>query len=141
MADGARGVAGDARRPVQRAVRAHRNPPELRPCSDGRSDFTRNGQPYTYDDLPAGQTDPGLAHFSITHDQAYIIPALRQALAVNPQTEFLASPWSPPAWMKGNDALGNAGDQGTLRGPLRPWGEYIVKFIQAYAARRRPDRR
>jgi glucosylceramidase len=100
----------------------------------GASDFTRDGQPYTYDDMPAGKTDPRLAHFSIAHDQAYIIPALREAMAANPQTEFLASPWSPPAWMKGNDSLGNAGDRGTLRAAAYgPWGHYFVKFIQAYA--------
>src|SRR5580698_3265659 len=30
--------------------------------------------PYTYDDLTAGQTDYGLRHFSVTHDQAQILP-------------------------------------------------------------------
>jgi hypothetical protein len=29
----------------------------------GASDFTRDGRPYTYDDLAAGQTDPGLREF------------------------------------------------------------------------------
>ena len=100
----------------------------------GASDFTRNGTPYTYDDLPPGQTDPNLAHFSIAHDEAYILPALRQARAADPDTEFLASPWTPPAWMKGNDSLGNAGNGGTLRGAAYgPWGRYFVRFIQAYA--------
>jgi len=100
----------------------------------GASDFTRNGVPYTYDDLPPGRSDPALAHFSIAHDQAYILPALRQARANDPDTEFLASPWTPPAWMKGNDSLGNAGDLGTLRASAyRPWAQYFVKFIQAYA--------
>jgi glucosylceramidase len=100
----------------------------------GASDFTRNGTPYTYDDLPSGQSDPALKHFSIAHDEAYILPALRQALAADPDTEFLASPWTPPAWMKGNDSLGNVRDLGTLRpSAYRPWGEYFAKFIQAYA--------
>jgi len=36
--------------------------------------------------------------------------------------------------MKGNHALGNQGDLGTLLGSAyRPWSEYFVKFIQAYA--------
>jgi glucosylceramidase len=34
----------------------------------GASDFTVAGLPYTYDDLPAGQTDPTLSHFSVAHD-------------------------------------------------------------------------
>ena len=77
------------------------------------SDFTVSAQPYSYDDLPSGQSDPSLANFSIAHDLAYIIPTLRQVLAVNPGLELLANPWSPPAWMKANDSLGNTGGQGT----------------------------
>src|SRR5438445_536247 len=38
---------------------------------------------YTYDDMPAGQSDPGLTHFSVAHDTAYIIPLLQQALQLN----------------------------------------------------------
>jgi glucosylceramidase len=105
----------------------------------GASDFTRDGTPYTYDDLPPGHSDPRLAHFSIAHDEAYILPALRQALAINPQSELLASPWTPPAWMKNNRSLGNLNDSGTLRGSAyRPWANYFVKFIQAYARERVP---
>jgi glucosylceramidase len=100
----------------------------------GASDFTQNGQPYTYDDLPAGQSDPALTHFSIAHDQAYILPALLDARALNPATEFLATPWSPPAWMKANQSLDNNNDAGTLLpGDAGPWAAYIVKFVTAYA--------
>jgi glucosylceramidase len=100
----------------------------------GASDFTHDGTPYTYDDLPPGQSDPALGHFSIAHDEAYILPALRQSRAIDPDTEFLASPWTPPAWMKTNDSLGNAGNRGTLRASAyAPWGEYFARFIQAYA--------
>jgi glucosylceramidase len=100
----------------------------------GASDFTRNGRPYTYDDLPPGDSDPALRHFSIAHDRAYIIPALRQALATDPRTEFLASPWTPPAWMKTNDSLDNVRDGGMLRPTdYGPWGHYFARFIQAYA--------
>jgi glucosylceramidase len=101
----------------------------------GASDFTQNGTPYTYDDVPKGSTDPLLRHFSIAHDQAYILPALRQALVDDPQTEFLASPWTPPAWMKANHSLGNAGNRGTLLpAAYRPWAHYFVAFLRAYAA-------
>ncbi len=101
----------------------------------GASDFTSNGQPYTYDDMPAGASDPLLRHFSIAHDQAYILPALRQVLAEDRQTEFLASPWTPPAWMKANHALSNQADRGTLRkSAFGPWARYFVAFLKAYAA-------
>lgn len=101
----------------------------------GGSDFTRNGRPYTYDDVAPKSVDPSLAHFSIAHDEAYILPALREALALNPATEFEATPWSPPAWMKSNQSLSNVDDLGSLLpADYRAWADYFVKFIQAYAA-------
>ncbi len=101
----------------------------------GASDFTVGGRPYSYDDRPRGRSDPKLRHFSIAHDRAYILPALRAALALNPQLQTLATPWSAPAWMKGNDSLDDVGERGTLRGSAYgPWAGYIVKFLQAYAA-------
>ena len=42
----------------------------------GSSDFTAAAAHYTYDDMPAGQADFGLTHFSIAHDQAQILPRL-----------------------------------------------------------------
>ncbi|MGZ4243712.1 MAG: glycoside hydrolase family 30 protein [Solirubrobacteraceae bacterium] len=100
----------------------------------GASDFTHDGRPYTYDDLSAGASDRALRHFSIAHDDAYILPALREARGENPQTEFLASPWTPPAWMKANRSLGNAGNRGTLLPrAYGPWGRYFAKFLVAYA--------
>ncbi|MFL5887002.1 MAG: hypothetical protein ACJ77M_18180, partial [Thermoleophilaceae bacterium] len=67
------------------------------------SDFSASGM-YSYDDLPAGQSDPTLAHFSIAHDNAYVLPILREALGIDPSLKIVASPWSPPAWMKTNDS-------------------------------------
>lgn len=96
----------------------------------GASDFV-NGAAYTYADMPPGQTDPELENFSIDHDRAYILPALQAALRINPDLKVMASPWSPPAWMKTSDALGN----GSLREEFYPaFANYFVKFIQAYEA-------
>ena len=47
-----------------------------------------------------GSADPTLANFSISHDTAYITPILQQALQLNPATTVMATPWSPPGWMK-----------------------------------------
>ena len=100
----------------------------------GATDYTKNGSPYSYDDPAAGRSDPLLTRFSIAHDQAYILPALRQARAINPGVEILASPWSPPAWMKTNGSLDNVANHGTLRRSAEgPWARYFVKFLQAYA--------
>lgn len=102
----------------------------------GASDFSAQGVPYTYDDMPAGQTDPTLANFSIGHDTAYILPALHEALTENPRTLLLAAPWSPPGWMKDNGVLSNPADIiGTLKpSSYAPLAAYFVKFLQAYRA-------
>ncbi len=94
----------------------------------GASDFAL--EDYTYDDLPAGETDPNLERFSIAHDQAYVIPALKLALEFNPSLRFLASPWSPPAWMKKNHQL-----HGSTLLPefYQAFADYHVRFVQAYA--------
>lgn len=95
----------------------------------GASDFALSD--YSYDDLPAGQSDPQLQHFSIGHDRAYIIPLLREALALNPNLKIIASPWSPPGWMKTSDAM----IQGALLpSAYSPLAKYFVRFVQEYEA-------
>lgn len=96
----------------------------------GTPDFT--GEPwYSYDDMPEGQTDPKLEHFTIDKDRAYVLPVLKKALEVNPGLLFFASPWSPPGWMKTTkDMIG-----GHLESRwYSVYAKYFVKFIQAYAA-------
>jgi glucosylceramidase len=95
----------------------------------GASDFTSDGS-YTYDDVSSG-TDTTLAHFSIAHDTAYILPRLTDALAINPAVKIVATPWSPPAWMKTNDSL-NGGSLNTEYYGV--YAQYFVKFVQAYVA-------
>src|SRR5260370_1128812 len=51
---------------------------------------------YSYDDLPAGQTDPNLTNFSISHDLVDIVPLVKLAKQINPQLKIMANPWSPP---------------------------------------------
>jgi glucosylceramidase len=101
----------------------------------GASDFTVTGVPYTYDDMPAGQTDPTMANFSVAHDEAYIVPALQEMLAVNPGIVTLANPWTAPAWMKANQADDNMKLAGVVAPADYPaLAQYFVKFIQAYQA-------
>jgi glucosylceramidase len=95
----------------------------------GASDIARFH--YSYADLPAGQTDPGLATFSIAHDQEDIIPLLLQAKQLNPQLTIMASPWSAPGWMKSSGSMIG----GTLLPSMYPsFANYLVKYIQAYQA-------
>jgi glucosylceramidase len=95
----------------------------------GASDFSLSL--FSYDDMPAGQTDPTLANFSIAHDNAYILPILRQALSINPATTIMATPWSPPGWMKSSGSMIG----GSLNSSdYQVFANYLVKFLQAYQA-------
>jgi glucosylceramidase len=111
----------------------------------GASDLARTI--YSYDDLPAGKTDLPLASFSIAHDQADIIPMLLAAKAVNPHIKTMASPWSPPGWMKrygtmpgcasassANACLDNPANS-LIATPANytAFAGYFVKYLQAEA--------
>ena len=92
----------------------------------GSSDYARSV--YSYDE---GGPDPELSRFSIAHDREYILPILRRAHQINPRLFLLASPWSPPGWMKDNNSMLG----GTLRRRyLGTYANYIVKFLKAYEA-------
>jgi len=96
----------------------------------GASDFVAGGF-YTYNDLAPGQTDYGMRHFSIAHDQAQIMPLLRQALRLNPAIKVIATPWSPPAWMKTNQSLigGRLIDDPRV---YAAYARYFVEYVKAY---------
>ena len=95
----------------------------------GASDLARGN--YTYDDLPPGQSDPGLARFTLAHDMADVIPLTKQAKRINPQLKVMGTPWTAPPWMKDNDGY----DQGWLQGRYYPaYAQYFVKYAQGYAA-------
>jgi len=86
---------------------------------------------FSYDDLPAGGTDANLSSFDLGPDKKYLIPVLKQILAINPKVKLLGSPWSAPAWMKSNNS--------TKGGSLKPeyynaYANYLVKYIQAMKA-------
>jgi glucosylceramidase len=99
----------------------------------GASDFALSH--YTYDDMPPGRRDPELCHFSIAHDERYILPILRQARAINPALKIMASPWSPPGWMKRRWLPGNPLYGGRLRRDcFDSYARYLVAFARAYAA-------
>src|SRR3984885_3738447 len=96
----------------------------------GASDFVTT-QAYTYDDLPPGQTDYSQQHFSVAHDEAQILPLLREAERINPRLTIMATPWSPPAWMKTGGSLigGRLIDSPAI---YRSYALYLLKFVQAY---------
>ncbi len=90
----------------------------------GSSDYS--AELYSYDDV---ENDVELKHFSIDRDRAYIIPMIREILAINPELYLYASPWSPPGWMKTGGSLCG----GFMRAEyLECYANYYVKFLQAY---------
>jgi len=85
---------------------------------------------YTYDDLSSG-TDDNLTSFSLSPSMPDLIPVLKKIVAINPNIKILASPFSPPAWMKTNNKLVG----GTLKTSSYPiYANYLVKYIQAMQA-------
>lgn len=84
---------------------------------------------YSFDDMPAGETDPTLAHFSTVHDDAYVFPVVREALKLNPAITVMATPWSPPAWMKSKPTMNG----GALReDSMAFYAAYLVRSVQAF---------
>jgi glucosylceramidase len=83
---------------------------------------------FSYDDMPAGETDVSLQHFTLQPDKPNLIPLLKQILAINPGIKILGSPWSPPAWMKDNRSTKG----GSLKKEYYPvYANYFVKYVQA----------
>lgn len=94
--------------------------------SMGASDL--DAQVFSYDDLPSGQMDTALAHFSLSMDTLYLIPLLQKALGINPSLKIMASPWSAPVWMKSNGA--SMGGH-LLKQYYASYARYFVKYIKA----------
>lgn len=94
--------------------------------SIGASDL--DAHVFSYDDLPKGATDSLLLKFSLSEDTTHLIPILKKALAINPSLKIMASPWSPPVWMKSNGvSMGGH----LLKQYYATYANYFVKYIQA----------
>ena len=94
--------------------------------SIGASDL--NSFVFSYDDLAAGETDPGLTKFDLGQDRKDVIPVLKEILAIAPEIRILGSPWSAPAWMKTNNNVRG----GALKEDCYPvYAAYLVKYVQA----------
>lgn len=93
----------------------------------GATDFSLAN--YTYSDGPAPEHAPDTPPVSIEYERRYLLPAMREALAANPELRIMATPWSAPAWMKTKDSLAG--------GSLRPdaysaYANYLVSYLRAF---------
>jgi len=77
--------------------------------------------------------DHALESFSIERDRQTLLPFIRAAAAAaRGPIKLLASPWSPPPWMKTNGQMNHGGQ---LRPECRAaWAQCFVRFIRAYEA-------
>ena len=75
-------------------------------------------------------TYPDISRFSIKEDEKYLIPLIKSSLAIEPNLQFLASPWSPPAFMKTNQNMNQGGK--LLDEYKQLWAEYLVHYVKAY---------
>lgn len=94
--------------------------------SIGASDMS--AESFTYDDMPDGQTDVDMQHFTINEEKKDLIPVLKQILSINPKIKLLGSPWSPPTWMKSNKSF--IGGK-LLTQYYASYALYLVKYVQA----------
>ncbi|MGO4782677.1 glycoside hydrolase family 30 protein [Cryobacterium sp. W22_MBD10_FK3] len=96
----------------------------------GASDFVSTDA-FTFDDLEAGATDWELERFSLDPDRSAMIPMLQEVVAINPAVRLIASPWSPPAWLKTSGSL----EGGRLLDEDRAYdtyAAYLMRFIEGY---------
>jgi len=100
--------------------------------SIGASDFSLSE--YTYCD------NQGIENFALqSEDKNYVIPVLKEILAINPNVKILASPWTCPKWMKVNNLTEKKPFDSWTSGQLNPdyyqdYATYFVKYIQAMKA-------
>jgi len=83
---------------------------------------------YTYCDTSG---DMELQDFSISRDRKMLIPFIKDAIGkTETPIQIMASPWSPPAWMKTNGQMNHGGK---LKEEFRDtWAIYYCKYINAY---------
>ena len=96
----------------------------------GSTDWEVTTDFYTYDDMPRGEKDWNLEHFSVQRDiDRGFFELARRCLKVNPELKFLGSVWGMPAWMKENDAI--------MYGRVDPacyevYAKYLAKTVIAF---------
>ena len=89
-------------------------------------DFSLGNYAYVED-----ENDINFESFDISRDREYIIPMIKRAQAVSKnEIKFLASPWSPPAFMKDTKEMNHGGK--LLPEYRNAWAKYIARYIKEY---------
>jgi glucosylceramidase len=129
----------------------------MKMASEDRARFLRetfsheDGMGYSYVRIAIGCSDfslseytccdtPGIENFALQNEEKqYIIPVLKEILAMNPSLKILGSPWTPPKWMKVNNLTELKAFDSWTSGQLNPahyqdYATYFVKWVKAFAA-------
>ena len=83
---------------------------------------------------------PGIENFALQEEELkYVIPVLKEIIAINPTIKIMGSPWTPPTWMKVNNLSELKAHDKWTGGHLNPkyyqdYASYFVKWIQALEA-------
>jgi glucosylceramidase len=81
---------------------------------------------------------PGIENFGLTSEETdYVVPVLKEILAINPDVNIMGSPWTPPRWMKVNNLRDLRPFNSWTSGQLNPayyadYATYFVKWIQIF---------
>ncbi len=85
---------------------------------------------YTY----VQEGDAALDTFDLSREEKWTIPFITAAVAAKGSgINLLASPWSPPAWMKTNGDMNNGGK--LLPEYAGAWARYMARYIKEMRAR------
>lgn len=107
------------------------------------------GYGYSYVRVPIGCSDfslreytccdtPGIENFALTNEETdYIIPVMKEILAINPDVKVISAPWTAPKWMKVDNLSSLKPYDSWTGGQLNPayyqdYATYFVKWIQAF---------
>lgn len=80
----------------------------------------------------------GLKNFRLYTDETnYVIPILKEILAINPKVKIIAAPWTCPRWMKVDDITTMNSYSSWTGGHINPnyyqdYADYFIKFINAF---------
>jgi glucosylceramidase len=106
------------------------------------------GMGYSYVRVPIGCADFSLSEYTCWDDREagfgltpeetdYVIPVLKEIVAINPKLKVLGSPITCPQWMKVHNLTDMLPHNSWRGGHLNPahyqdYGDYFVKWIQAF---------
>ena len=92
------------------------------------SDFSLGN--YTY----VKEGDKDLSTFDMSHEDKWVVPMIKDAMKYAGQPlKILASPWSPPGYMKDTGEMNYGGK--LLPEYYQTWADYYVKFIDGMRER------